>query len=184
MLITANDASVDHSHHVKDVLLSTSALAASETVKWKGKEVTVVRLGSGEEGTRDALYVITGAPSELVDASRSQLHTTKLIKKEAVQETPAAGTATARTTAALALQPGQCVVARRELLSAEDDTLAESLRILERRWTFFMCAATIGRVQKLELVFSGRGSRELSLSLSLVRIFFLSLSLSLVSILF
>jgi hypothetical protein len=112
--------------------------------------VTVVRLSSGDAGSRGALYVVTGAPTGWVGAfwvSSSKLKEVAM-GKDVLHETLPTG-----TTAVLELQPGQCVVARHELRTAEDDSLDESLRILERRWTFFMCAATRSRVQALELVF-------------------------------
>jgi len=99
-----------------------SALSIGETVHWKGQEVTVVGRSCTESGSadsRDALYVVSGSSPKTVDRPTSSDVTTEV----KTPEPPPSGT---------------CVVPRRELLTKSDQQLTESLRILERRWTFYM----------------------------------------------
>ena len=138
----------EHRLHVKDVLMASSSLAMGEVVKLKDRDVTVVRLYTGVAGSRDALYVIADQPSTLDTFWWSlQKMAIQLTTKKVVQDVPITRRDTSEMTATEAailpkLSPGQCVVPRHELQSAHDDMLATSLRVLERRWNFFMFVNT------------------------------------------
>lgn len=126
-----------HRHHVKDVLLSTSALSVGDKVKWKDQEVTVLRQGGGQAGTRDALYVVSGPPSKAAAVNAKRSGASKQTTAPPLPSNTSTSVVSTEKTRELS-SSGQCVVPRRELLAECDEQLAESLCILERRWTFYM----------------------------------------------